>query len=280
MVFGSGLAFMSLGGAAHAQCPDPVDEILLFPQLQTSGVPVNVELRAEFPSTRDPHGVPRWRVLDDRGNEVDGEATWDGSTSTFVPADELGHRRTYTARVTVQSTGEFWQASFATSSETDGRAPRFDGASSVSWSQRSESWLLENCRLARGDGFLFTIDVPTATDDSTDQDDQCLYIYQTAGPGADDDTPIARVRANDSGQVTLLRAVEEGEGEFCFRVEARDLAGRFDGNRREVCVDAIAGAIYGDICSTAGLRPRVGRLELLFAVFSVVAWLVIRRRSL
>jgi len=258
------------------QCPDAVDRVLIFPGNQASGVPTNAVLRAEFPPTRDPGGVPHWMVLDDHGQQVEGEASWDGSTSTFTPAGSLDERSTYTARVTAQATGDFWQAIFATGSGEDRRAPQLGGVSGVSWTQRSESWLLENCRLARGDGFVFTLDIPDASDDATPESELCRYVYLTEGPGADDATPIARLRQGESS-IRLMRAVEDGEGDFCFRVAVRDLSGRFDGNHHEECVEAIAGAIFEDVCSTAGPRPARGRLDLAFGFLVLTAWLVLRR---
>jgi uncharacterized protein (TIGR03382 family) len=265
-------------GAALAQCPDPVDQVLLFPRDGSSGVPTNVVLRAEFPETRDPQGEPVWTVLDSRGQAIPGDMSWDGATSTFTPDPSFAPRTYYSARVTAQATGRFWDFDFTTGSATDGAAPSFGGVTDIAWTTQLQDWLLPNCRLARGDGFVVTLDLGEASDDATGDDDLSLYVFQTEGPGADDGTPSERIRLGDASEVTLFRSVED-EGELCFRAQVRDLAGRFDGNSREVCAEAVAGAIFADLCSTAGANPAPGAPASTFAVLAVVAWLVIRRRA-
>jgi MYXO-CTERM domain-containing protein len=266
------------GGAALAQCPDPVDQVLVFPSDGASGVPTNVVLRAEFPPTRDPRGAPVWTVLDSRGQTVTGDMEWDGFTSTFTPTPAFADRSYYSARVTAQATASYWDFDFTTGSATDDQAPTFGGVTDIAWTTRLQDWLLPNCRLARGDGFVITLDLGEASDDVTEDADLSLYIYQTAGPGAASDDPTARIRLGDESQVSLFRGVDDGEGEFCFRAQVRDLAGRFDGNSSEVCDDAVAGAIFSDICSTAGANPAPGAPASIGAVLVVAALLVIRRR--
>lgn len=263
-------------GFAHAQCPDPDSEVLTFPNDGATKVPRNVVLRAEFPSTRDPRGEPYWLVLDDRGGRVEGESGWDGGTSTFTPSSELDARRTYTARVTAQATGDWWQFSFLTGTGADLETPSFGGLSGLSVRMESEDWLLSNCRLARGDGFLFTLEVPRPSDDGAD-DELCYYVYQTAGPGAESEHPVAWYRPDGDDEITLVRSVEDGEGEFCFRVEVRDLAGRLDGNSRERCVEVVAGAIFADACSVTGpsAGPEGARASLALLL---LAGLVLSRR--
>lgn len=265
-------------GAALAQCPDAVDQVLLFPGDGESGVPTNVVLRAEFPPTRDPQGAPVWTVLDSSAQPVVGDTEWDGDTSSFTPDPELEARTYYSARVTAQATGRFWDFDFTTGSGTDGAAPSFGGVDGLSWTTQLQDWLLPNCRLARGDGFVITLDLGEASDDATSDEDLSLYIFQTEGPGADEEHPSERLRLGDASQVRLFRSAED-EGELCFRAEVRDLAGRLDGNSQEVCDEAVAGAIFDDICSTAGPNPRPGTPASIFAMLAVGAWLVLRRRG-
>lgn len=258
---------------ASAQCPDPVDQVLSFPQDGSVGVPRNVILRSEYPATRDPQGAPHWRVLDSRGNRIDGESSWDGETSTFTPTDSLEPRVTYTVRVTAQATGEYADFSFVSGEESDESSPRFSGLSGLGWEERTEEDLLENCRIARGDAFFFTLDVPTPRDDQA-LEGLCYYVYRTDG----EDRLVGRLAVDDvDGSIHLMQPFEEGEGNFCFRVEVRDLAGRFDGNSRERCVEAVAGAAFADACSVASGR-RSGDPVLVIAFVGLLC-LAIRRAT-
>jgi len=266
-------------GVALAQCPDAVDQVLVFPGDGESGVPRNVVLRAEFPETRDPQGAPVWTVLDSTGGTIEGDADWDGFSSTFTPESQLDERTYYSARVTAQATGTFWDFDFTTGASTDNAAPSFRGVTGISFATRLQDWLLPECSLARGDGFVFTLDLADASDDVTSDDDLSLYVFQTAGPGSGGDDPVARMRLGDASRVSLFRGIDDGEGEFCFRAEVRDLVGRFDGNSREECVDAVAGAVFDDVCSTAGASPGRGVPASIPAILAVCAALLIRRRS-
>lgn len=238
---------------ARAQCPDPADRVLTFPDDRASNVPVNATLFVEFPSTQAPGGRPTWLVLDSRGNAVEGSEDWDGLTTSFNPTSDLEPRRPYYARVSVAATGQYRNFEFNTGSGRDERAPSFSGLSGLSWEHRTEDWLFESCRISR-EGIIHHLEFSEASDDSG-REHLCYHIYQTSGGGISSPTLVARTPYIDGG-FNLLLPPEQGEGHVCFRVEVRDLSGRFDGNSREHCVDAIVGAVFEDACRVGGAAPR------------------------
>jgi hypothetical protein len=255
---------------ALAQCPDPVDRITTFPVDGSNDVPVNAVLHAEFPGTQNPGGRPTWIVLDSFSREVEGTEGWDDLTATFTPASDLEPRSPYYARVSVAATGQFLNFEFNTGDDRDVAAPAYEGISGLSWAHRDDDWLYENCSMWPGESILYTLDLPGATDDAS-TDHLCYHVYQTSGPGISGPTLRARV-ADPGGELTVLQPVDQGEGEICFRVEVRDLLDRWDGNRREQCVEVILGGIFQNACSTSGAAPRsTGRAAIGLALLVLVA---------
>lgn len=242
---------LAVSADAAAQCPDPVERVLVFPEEGASGVPTNTVLRAELPRTRAPLGRPSWVVLDVSGAAVPGEEAWDGATATFTPDGGFLPRAAYYARV--NSDLEHWNLSFVTGTEEDGAAPTFSGLSRLSWHHRDSSWLEESCSLYRGAGFVMELELPEADDDG-DADELCYYVYQTEGPDLDAERVVARVR-REAAELRLLLSDEEGEGHVCYRVLVRDLAGRFNGRGRERCADPIVDQVFHDACAAAPGRP-------------------------
>lgn len=262
--------------AAGAQCPDPVERILTFPADRANEVPVNVVLHADFPASQEPGGRPTWRVLDSHSREVDGVEGWDDLSATFTPATELEPRSPYYVRVSVAATGQYLNFEFNTGDDRDRSGPSFGGLSDLDWSHQTDEWLFDNCHISSGEGIVFNLTFPEASDDGP-REELCYMVYQTSGPGVSGSTLRARVRYPDD-DLTLMLPAGDGEGDICFRVEARDLIGRVDGNRREQCVEAVVGAIFDDACSVAGAAPRATgpTVPLLVLLFLGV---VLRRRT-
>lgn len=272
------LSVLIFSAAAQGQCPDVVDQVLTFPLDGSNSIPTNVVLRAEFPESQDPHGEPYWYVISN-GVRVNGVSNWDGSTSTFTPHGGLDERTAYTARVTAQATGDFWSFTFATGSTTDTVAPSFSGITEIEWAEIPEDWLLSNCRLAQGNGFVFKLMLGGITDEGTGSD-PCFYVYQTKGPNITEETLVARMRPIEGNRhIVYMEPVEDGEGEFCFRVNARDLGGNFDGNSRVECVEAVHGAIFADACSIANSNNsnHTEHGNLIFGLLLIGAFCVMRR---
>ncbi len=254
--------------AVRAQCPDPVERILTFPADRANDVPVNVVLHVDFPVTQVPEGQPTWRVLDSHAAEVEGTEGWDNLSATFTPVRDLDPRTPYYVRVSVAATGQFLNFEFNTGTERDNSSPSFSGLSDLSWSHQTGDSLLSNCSISSGDGIIYSLSFSEGSDDGP-REGLCYEVYQTSGPGISGSTLVARVRY-PGDELNLMLPAGEGEGDICFRVQARDLLGRVDGNGREQCVEAVLGAVFDDACSVSGAAPRPGA-----ATTSVLFWLLL-----
>jgi MYXO-CTERM domain-containing protein len=261
---------------AWAQCPDPVDRIITFPADGTNNVPINAVLHAEFPSTQSPASPPTWRILDSEGRDVAGDEDGDGLTSTFTPEGGLEPRSAYYARVSVAATGQFLNFAFNTGAGSDRSAPTFSGLSDLSWEYRDENWLLEECSIWRGDAIIYRLEFREASDDVS-AEHLCYHVYQTSGPGITNPVLIARLRY-PGDDLRLLIPADTGEGELCFRVEVRDITGRFDGNRRELCTEAVVGALFQDACSVSGAGAGAPRMPFLAFFLAALTLVALRRR--
>lgn len=253
---------------AKAQCPESLEHVLTFPFDGDTDVPTNVVPRLELPVGEVSGVDPVWTVTNENRDEVAGDTYWDGLTATFTPTVPLEPRETYSVDISLYTGiygGETYQSfSFTTGDGPDDRRPRFDGVESISWEYKTAEWLQSSCNLYRGGGHLFTLTLGEVTDETAD--DELLYhIYRSAGPDLNGPRLEARMRRVDDN---LLLFVPEGagDGEFCFHAEVQDLTGRFDTNSKEVCLEVIANALFGNICSVTAPVPRSSAGGLLLTV--------------
>jgi len=270
--FIAGLILTLSAQPSWGQCPETVDELLTFPDSGDAGVPTNVVPRVELPMAMSMLDVLDWSVSDDDGQDVEGEVYWDGLTTTFTPDHELEPRTQYSCSVII-GYDSYANFSFTTGDGTDDRRPRFQGVTSIEWEYRTADWLQSNCSLYRGGGHLFTLNLAEVNDE-TDHHDLCYHVYRSAGPDLTGPRLEARTRADDTIRVFVPEGA--GDGHYCFHVEVEDLAGRFDTNSSEVCMDVIANALFGNICSVTAPAPRSSPGGLLLAACLVLG-IVLRR---
>jgi hypothetical protein len=252
--------------AQAAPCGRP-DVDFTLPTASAGAVPPNAQLSAHYASPARYLGEPV-SLRHEAGHELPLLANYDPAESLLHatpqrPLDSGSYDLVWPGLLGVSGAGvgRGSSISFFVEGEPDLQAPSFDGLVGLRWDLARDQ---DPCVDGLQDRFVFELELGAANDDRG-SDLLLVRVFQTRGPEAQSDAPVAvALRAHPGAGRLELRRPAHRAGTTCFAAVVQDLAGQVSGGgESEVCVTTTEAPFFeGCSVTSAAHAPRRPRHAL------------------